>query len=133
MQQDIALLGLDNVQIVPETGDINDYFRMADLLVCTSFEESFPRVLIEAMALGVRIVSTDVFGIPEMLTGNDEALLVPAGDPFKLCAALEKALAAHFAGDEAMPSMAYAHVRRSFDAARLLPRHLALCREAALG
>jgi O-antigen biosynthesis protein len=133
VQQDIALLGLDEVQIIPETGAINDYFRMADLLVCTSFEESFPRVLLEAMAFGVRIVSTDVFGIPEMLTGNDEALLVPAGDPFKLCAALEQALAAHFAGDAAMPSMAYAHVRRSFDAERLLPRHLALCREAALG
>ncbi len=133
VQQDIALLGLDAVQVVPETGAIDDYFRMADLLVCTSFEESFPRVLLEAMAFGVRIVSTDVFGIPEMLTGNDEALFVPAGDPFKLCAALEQALAAHFAGDDAMPSMAYARVLRSFDADRLLPRHLALCREAALG
>jgi glycosyltransferase involved in cell wall biosynthesis len=85
------------------------------------------------MAYGVRIVSTDVFGIPEMLTGNDEAWLVPAGDPFKLSAALQKALADHFAGDDAMTSMAYARVLRSFDAQQLLPRHLRLCREAALG
>ncbi|HUL55103.1 MAG TPA: glycosyltransferase [Opitutaceae bacterium] len=133
VQQDIALLGLDTVRIVPETGAIQDYFLMADLLVCTSFEESFPRVLLEAMAFGVRIVSTDVFGIPEMLTGNDEAWLVPAGDPFKLSAALQKALADHFAGDDSMTSMAYARVLRSFDAQRLLPRHLRLCREAALG
>lgn len=133
VQQDIALLGLDAVRIIPETGAIDDYFRMADILVCTSFEESFPRVLLEAMAFGVRIVSTDVFGIPEMLTGNDEAWLVPAGDPFKLCAALKKALADHFAGDDAMTSMAYARVLRSFDSERLLPRHLRLCREAALG
>jgi glycosyltransferase involved in cell wall biosynthesis len=133
VQQDIALLGLDAVRIIPETGAINDYFRLADILVCTSFEESFPRVLLEAMAFGVRIVSTDVFGIPEMLTGNDEAWLVPAGDPFKLCAALKQALADHFAGDDSMTSMAYARVLRSFDAARLLPRHLRLCREAALG
>jgi len=133
IQQDIALLGLDGVRIVPETGAISDYFRMADILVCTSFEESFPRVLLEAMAFGVRIVSTDVFGIPEMLTGNDEAWLVPAGDPFKLSAALQKALADHFASDDSMTSMAYARVLRSFDAERLLPRHLRLCREAALG
>jgi GT2 family glycosyltransferase len=133
MQQDIALLGLDAVRIIPETGAINDYFRMADILVCTSFEESFPRVLLEAMAFGVRIVSTDVFGIPEMLTGNDEAWLVPAGDPFKLCTALKKALADHFAGDDSMTSMAYARVLRSYDAERLLPRHLQLCREACLG
>ena len=121
------------MRIVPETPAIDDYFRMADLLVCTSFEESFPRVLLEAMAFGVRIVSTDVFGIPEMLTGNDEAHLVPAGDPFKLCAALRHALGEHFAGDERMVSMAYARVVRNFDAERLLPRHLQLCREASLG
>ncbi len=133
VQQDIALLGLDGVRIIPETPDIADYFLMADLLVCTSFEESFPRVLLEAMAFGVRIVSTDVFGIPEMLTGNDEAILVPAGDPFKLCAALKRALADHFAGDDRMTSMAYARVVRNFDSARLLPRHLELCREASLG
>jgi GT2 family glycosyltransferase len=133
VQQDIALLGLTRVRIIPETGDVHEYFRMADLLVCTSFEESFPRVLLEAMALGIRIVSTDVFGIPEMLTGNDEAWLVPAGDAFKLCAALQRALADHFAGDDTMTSMAYARVRRCFDAPRLLPRHLQLCREASLG
>jgi glycosyltransferase involved in cell wall biosynthesis len=133
IQQDIALLGLDEVRVLPERGDIDDFFRMADVLACTSFEESFPRVLLEAMAFGVRIVSTDVFGIPEMLTGNDEAHLIPAGDPAKLSAALAKALGEHFAGDGWMVSMARARVHRHFDTTRLLPRHLALCRETALG
>ena len=119
--------------MLAERGDIDDFFRMADLLVCTSFEESFPRVLLEAMAFGVRIVSTDVFGIPEMLTGNDEAHLIPAGDPAKLAAALTKALGEHFAGDDWMVSMARARVHRHFDTTKLLPRHLELCREAALG
>jgi GT2 family glycosyltransferase/glycosyltransferase involved in cell wall biosynthesis len=133
IQQDIALLGLAEVRVLAERGDIDDFFRMADLLVCTSFEESFPRVLLEAMAFGVRIVSTDVFGIPEMLVANDEAHLIPAGDPAKLAAALSKAFGEHFAGDDWMVSMARARVHRYFDTSRLLPLHLALCREAALG
>lgn len=133
IQQDIALLGLDEVRVLAERGDVDDFFRMADLLVSTSFEESFPRVLLEAMAFGVRIVSTDVFGVPEMLAANDEAHLLPAGDPAKLAAALAKALQAHFAGEDKMPSMARARVHRHFDTTRLLPLHLALCREAALG
>jgi len=133
IQQDIALLGLDEVRVLAERGDIDDFFRMADLLVCTSFEESFPRVLLEAMAFGVRIVSTDVFGIHEMLVANDEAHLIPAGDPAKLSAALATALGEHFAGDDWMVSMARARVHRHFDTTKLLPQHLALCREAALG
>jgi len=133
VQQDIALLGLDEVRVLPERGDVDDFFRMADLLVSTSFEESFPRVLLEAMAFGVRIVSTDVFGVPEMLVANDEAHLIPAGDPAKLAATLAKALGEHFSGDDRMVSMARARVHRHFDTTKLLPQHLALCREAALG
>lgn len=130
VEQDIALLGLDSVGIVRETADVEDYFLMADILVCSSFEESFPRVLLEAMALGVRIVSTNVFGIPEMLTGNDEAHLVPAGDAHKLAGAMKTALADHREGNEKMVSMAYARVSRHFSANRLLPLHQRLCRKA---
>ena len=85
------------------------------------------------MVFGVRIVSTDVFGIPEMLVANDEAHLIPAGDPAKLSAALATALGEHFAGDDWMVSMARARVHRHFDTTKLLPLHLSLCREAALG
>ena len=51
-------MNTDEVVIVPETPDIYDFYRLADILVCTSFEESFPRVLLEAMVFGTRIVST---------------------------------------------------------------------------
>ena len=133
LREDIQLMGLHEVKIFPETPDIYDFYRLADLLVCTSFEESFPRVLLEAMVFGPRIVSTDVNGIPEMVTNNDEAHLVPAGDPFKLAAALKRALVEHFAGDPKMPSMAYARAARNYHQARALPAHLQVVREAWLG
>ncbi|MFI5336491.1 MAG: glycosyltransferase [Opitutales bacterium] len=133
LREDIQLMGLHDVVIFPETGDIYDFYHLADLLAFTSFEESFPRVLLEAMVFGTRIVSTDVNGIPEMLTNTDEAWLVPAGDPFKLAAALKTALSAHFAGDQKMPSMAYARAARHYHQARALPQHLQMVREAWLG
>ncbi len=133
LQEDIKLMGLHDVKIFPETPDIYDFYRLADLLVCTSFEESFPRVLLEAMVFGTRIVSTDVNGIPEMVTNTDEAWLVPAGDPFKLAAALKMALADHCAGNQKMLSMAHARAARNYHHARALPRHLQVVREAWLG
>jgi GT2 family glycosyltransferase len=133
LREDIQLMGLHDVMIFPETPDIYDFYRLADILVCTSFEESFPRVLLEAMVFGPRIVSTDVNGITEMLTNTDEAHLVPAGDPFKLAAALKLALAAHFAGDQKMPAMAHARAARHYHHARALPAHVEVIREAWLG
>jgi glycosyltransferase involved in cell wall biosynthesis len=113
--------------------DHDDFYRLADLLVCTSFEESFPRVILEAMVFGNRIVSTDVNGIAEMLTNTDEAYLVPAGDPHKLATALKAALTDHFAGNTKMLSMARARAARHYHHARILPRHLQAVREAWLG
>jgi GT2 family glycosyltransferase/glycosyltransferase involved in cell wall biosynthesis len=132
LNQDIELLGLKNLRVFNETPDIYDFYRLADVLVCTSFEESFPRVLLEAMGFRLPIVSTDVNGIPEMLVNHDEALLIPAGDPFKLVDALKKALDAVFAGSTKMTSLAYARARRDFGKERSLPRHLAIAREAFL-
>ncbi len=133
LQEDIQLMGLQEVKIFPETPDIYDFYRLADVLVCTSFEESFPRVLLEAMVFGTRIVSTDVNGIPEMLTNTDEAYLVPAGDPFKLATALKSALTDHCNANQKMVSMAHARAARSYHHARALPLHLQVVREAWLG
>lgn len=133
LREDIALMGLHHVRIFPETPDIYDFYHLADVLVCTSFEESFPRVLLEAMVFGTRIVSTDVNGIPEMLRNSDEAYLVPAGDPFKLAAALQAALRDHSSGDTRMLSRAHARAARQFHHSRALPPHAQLVREAWLG
>lgn len=133
LREDIQLLNLGDFVIFDETPDIYDFYRLSDLLVCTSFEESFPRVLLEAMVFGNRIVSTDVNGIAEMLTNTDEAYLVGAGDHHKLAAALKHALTDHITGNTKMLSMARARAARHYHHARVLPRHLQMIREAWLG
>ncbi len=130
IQQDIDLMGLTNTRLFPETLDIYDWYRLADIFVCTSFEESFPRVLLESASFKIPIISTNVNGIPEMLQNNDEALLIAAGDYRKLAAALKACLDKFFAHDDKMVSMAFARMSRFYDARVSLPTHVAMAREA---
>jgi GT2 family glycosyltransferase/glycosyltransferase involved in cell wall biosynthesis len=130
IEQDIELMGLTNAKLFPETLDIYDWYRLADIFVCTSFEESFPRVLLESASFRIPIISTNVNGIPEMLQNNDEALLIPAGDYTKLATALKTCLDRHFARDDKMVSMAFARMCRFYDARVALPAHVAMAREA---
>ncbi len=131
LKQEVALLGLDAAVFIPETGDIFDFYRLADLFVCTSFEESFPRVLLESAAFQLPIVTTNVNGIPEMLA-PDEAWHTPPGDRYRLAEAIKLALAAHFAGDRRRADKARAAVLRKYHEANSLPQHVALVRQCAL-
>ena len=131
LQAEIARLGLGAITLfAPETGEIYDYYQLADIFVCTSFEESFPRVLLESAVFRRPIVSTNVNGIAEMI-GADEAWLIPPGDRYRLAEAVKLALAAHFAGDRTRSEKARTTVLEKYHEARSLPRHASLARAAA--
>jgi glycosyltransferase involved in cell wall biosynthesis len=78
------------------TGPVDDpflYYRAADAALCTSRIESAPRVLIEAMACGLPIITTPVFGIPEIVDEGTNALFYPAGASFELAGQIERLFA----------------------------------------
>jgi glycosyltransferase involved in cell wall biosynthesis len=127
---EVSQRGLEGVQIVEKVADVFPYYRLSDVFVCSSFEEALPRVVLEAAAFGLPIVSTDVNGIPEIL-GRDDAWLVPAGDAGQLANAMDAALQAHLSGDRSRAERARASVLRRFDSAVLLPQHAALAANAA--
>jgi O-antigen biosynthesis protein len=131
LERDIGLLGLRNVEIITETQEVYDFFLLADMFVCTSFEESFPRVLLEAMAFETPAVSTDVHGVVEMVTDRAEAYLLEPGDPVELSRIMKTCLEKERNGISTTP-MGYSKVVRAYDRDRVLPRHADMAREAFL-
>jgi glycosyltransferase involved in cell wall biosynthesis len=83
---------IEFVGVVPNGSELWREYEEAKLFVCPSLSEGFPRVLYEAMALGVPIVSTGVGGIPDLLTDGVHALLVPPGDAERLADACKRVL-----------------------------------------
>lgn len=94
------------VRIVPETHDTALYYSAADVFVCASRIESYPRVVLEAMAYSLPIVTTPVFGIPEQVRENVNACYFGPGDIQKLAGHLrvlieDDALRSHMASASA--------------------------------
>jgi glycosyltransferase involved in cell wall biosynthesis len=85
---------VDRIHLIHEPAEeVLAYYAIADVFCCCSFEESHPRVVLEAMAFGVPIVATRVWGIPEQVEDGVSALLMPAGDPLALAARIGELLA----------------------------------------
>jgi glycosyltransferase involved in cell wall biosynthesis len=69
------------------TGFIDDVYSLMadlDLLVISSLWEGFGLTAIEAMALGVPVVATEVGGLPEVVLHGETGLLVPPANPVAL-------------------------------------------------
>ena len=110
-----ALAAARNVSITfaGQVSDVRPFYQQADLFVLPSLSEGSPNVLIEAMAAGNPIVATAVGGVPETVTDEIEALLVPASNPAALAAAISKVIGnPDLAGR--LSEAAKARVRRDF-------------------
>ena len=66
--------------------------READVFCLPSFAEGLPVSIMEAMAVGVPVVTTYISGIPELVVNDHTGWVVPAGDAEALAAALASAL-----------------------------------------
>jgi glycosyltransferase involved in cell wall biosynthesis len=64
-----------------ENDDIAELYRDADILLNPSLADNMPISLLEAMASGVPIVSTNVGGIPYLVEHGKSAMLVPPRHP----------------------------------------------------
>ncbi len=96
-------------------------FRRGHILVMPSRAESFPYVVLEALAQSVPLLASRVGGIPEIL---DDAQLVPPDDVGALADAIGLALASDHLDADAGTRME--RVRQGFSAARMIDGVMAL-------
>ena len=76
---------------VGSTAELAELYCASQMLVCTSFSEGGPRVMAEAMACGIPVVSTPVGLMPELVEHGRSGLLVD-WTPASVAAAVERLL-----------------------------------------
>jgi glycosyltransferase involved in cell wall biosynthesis len=94
--------------------EVADALAETDALVLPSFAEGVPVVLMEAMAAGRPVITTQIAGVPELVENGESGHLVPPGD----AAALANAIDAVLSDPDARMRMGHAgreKVRAEFD------------------
>jgi glycosyltransferase involved in cell wall biosynthesis len=101
--------------------DVLDVLAAADLFVLSSRQEGLPVALMEALALGLPVVATNVGGISEAVTDGVEGRLVPGERPDELA----DAIVGLVRDPDERSRMAEAATRRStqFDVGRVVRRY----------
>lgn len=100
LERQIAALGVgERVTLTGELppAEVSRELAASDLFCMASFSEGLPISIMEAMAVGVPVVSTWIAGIPELARQGETALTVPPADAGALAAAIGR-----LAGDEAL-------------------------------
>jgi glycosyltransferase involved in cell wall biosynthesis len=70
--------------------EVQKLLAEADFFVLASFAEGVPVALMEAMAMEIPCVSTNIAGIPELIRDGLDGLLVPASSAESLATALQR-------------------------------------------
>lgn len=82
VEREIARLGLGGVvQLLGWRRDVPQLLQAMDAFLLTSRFEGLPRAVLQAMAVGVPVVATEVDGTPEVVEHGLTGWLVPPGQP----------------------------------------------------
>lgn len=70
----------DIVERFDETSDVRPYYNMCSVYVLPSYREGTPRTVLEAMAMGRPVITTDTQGCRETVIDKKSGFLVPIKD-----------------------------------------------------
>ena len=104
-------------------------YASADLMINPSTVDNMPNSVLEALASGVPVVSTDVGGVPHIVRDGASALLVPPRDPQAMAAAVMRLLGD--AVEAQRLSAAGLELSRNFTWPRVAPSLAAVYSQAA--
>lgn len=93
LEESAQRLGLaDTVRFLGQRRDVPELMRTFDCYVLSSVIEGMPNALLEAMALGLPVVTTSAGGSAEVVCDGESGLVVPPRDPDALANAVERVL-----------------------------------------
>lgn len=88
-QTESFLKNTEEINWVGSVPDVRPYLAASDCLVLPSYREGFPNSVIEAGALGLPCVVTDINGANEIIAEGENGLIVPAKDSASLYSAMK--------------------------------------------
>jgi glycosyltransferase involved in cell wall biosynthesis len=108
-----------NIEFLDQRDDMEDLYAAMDIYGLASYREGFPRSAMEAAAMGLPVVATDIRGCREVVDHEETGLLVPVEDARGLADGIGR-----IAGDPsmriAMGESARKKAERDFDQERVI-------------
>ncbi len=95
--------------------------HLFDVSVLCSITEAFPNSVLEGMAAARPVIATRVGGVPDALRDGETGVLVPAGDPGALAAAL-RAVIETPGRAQTLGAAAQAYARAEYHESRIIER-----------
>ncbi len=112
------------VQFLGMRHDVERLYSAFDVFVLASYREGFPRSAMEAAAMGLPIVATDIRGCRQVVDDGVTGLLVPMRQPRELAAAVHR-LAADSGMRRTMGTAGREKALKEFDQSRVIAATLA--------
>lgn len=106
------------VEYLGPLSDVRPAIAGASVYVLPSYREGTPRTVLEAMAMGRAVITTDAPGCRETVIADRTGLLVPVRDAGALAAAMRR-LAHDPSARKAMADAGYAYCRERYDVERV--------------
>ena len=85
LESQVTFLGF-----LPPGKKLLNEFCKHHIFLSPSYSEGFPKVIFEAMAQGLAIITTPVGGIPEVIVDSQNGLFVPVKSPERIAEAVER-------------------------------------------
>lgn len=131
LEQQLVALGLGKrVRLLGHVENVDELYRLSDCLVVSSHNEGCSLVLMEAMASGLPVVTTDAGPLPQINEDGVTGYVVGRGDDAALAEALER-LMGDARGRLAMGEAARNRAEKLFDQRRMVEEMCAIYQRVA--
>lgn len=81
-----------NIHLIGRRSDINRVLAASNIFVLSSYHEGLPNSLMEAMAMGLPIITTDVGGVRQLVKEGYSGIIIPAKSTEDIIISIEKYL-----------------------------------------